>query len=46
MENTTKEIHYYWVGQWKFYGQRHHIKSIAIYQKGSLPVIIKGEPQN
>jgi len=45
MENTAREIHYYWVGQWKFYDQHHHIKSIAIYQKGSPPVVIKGEPQ-
>jgi antitoxin component YwqK of YwqJK toxin-antitoxin module len=43
MEYNQKDIHYYWTGLWKFYNPHHRIKTIALFQKESPPVILKGE---
>jgi hypothetical protein len=28
------DLHFYWVGRWKFYNNKHRLTGISIYEKG------------
>lgn len=36
IDQTTKEIHWYYSGKWKFYDNNGKLKTVRIYDKGNL----------
>ncbi len=31
---NAEDLHFYWHGRWKFYGDKHRLTGISIYEKG------------
>ncbi len=31
---NAEDLHFYWDGRWKFYGEKHRLTGISVYEKG------------
>ena len=31
---NADDLHFYWHGRWKFYGEKHRLNGISVYEKG------------
>ena len=36
MEHNSKDLHFYWHGHWKFYGEKRHLTGISVYENGAF----------